>query len=155
MPEPANTSIRTHLSERLPRETWIAIAIYAIGLVAYALPSGARLRSHSNDNHFVHLAYGWLHGRLDLGGPPPHSNDWSQLEWVTTNDGHDYKGTYVPGSGESFKTIRGKTITIPPAEVKQAWQRLQSCSGIETLGLMTHLANADDRQKPTLDERAA
>lgn len=36
-------------------------------------------------------------------------------------------------------------LGIAPAEVKQAWQRLQSCSGIETLGLMTHLANADDR----------
>ena len=36
-------------------------------------------------------------------------------------------------------------LGIAPAEAKSAWQRLQSCSGIETLGLMTHLANADDR----------
>jgi alanine racemase len=36
-------------------------------------------------------------------------------------------------------------LGIAPAEAKFAWQRLQSCSGIETLGVMTHLANADDR----------
>ena len=36
-------------------------------------------------------------------------------------------------------------LGIAPAEAKSAWQRLQSCSGVETLGLMTHLANADDR----------
>ena len=36
-------------------------------------------------------------------------------------------------------------LGIAPAEAKSAWQRLQSCSGVEPLGLMTHLANADDR----------
>jgi hypothetical protein len=99
------------------REWKIAGLIYLIGVLAYAAPSGQRLRQHANDNHYVHLAYGWLHGRLDLGGPPPHSNDWAQLDWVYTKDGKLHKGTFAPGSTETFKTLRGKLETIPATEI--------------------------------------
>ncbi|MEO6696384.1 MAG: alanine racemase, partial [Gammaproteobacteria bacterium] len=36
-------------------------------------------------------------------------------------------------------------LGIALSDAKSAWQRLQSCSEIKTLGVMTHLANADDR----------
>lgn len=36
-------------------------------------------------------------------------------------------------------------LGIALSDAKSAWQRLQSCSSIKTLGVMTHLANADDR----------
>ncbi len=36
-------------------------------------------------------------------------------------------------------------LGIAPAEAESAWRRLQSCPAAEPLGLMTHLANADDR----------
>lgn len=101
------------------RELRIAAILYFLAVAAYALPSGRRIRQHTNDNHYVHLAYGWLHGRLDLGGPPPHSNDWAQLDWVWTKDGKLHKGQYLPGSAEQFKNLRGKLEAIPAGEVEK------------------------------------
>src|SRR5262245_17430521 len=91
--------------------------IYVVALGAYAGAAGRRITRPSNDNHYVHLAYGWLHGRLDLGAPPPHSNDWAQVDWVYLKDGRVEKGSYSAGSTEVFRTLKGKLVNIPPAEV--------------------------------------
>jgi hypothetical protein len=70
-------------AERMPSESiepqnvtnrkWsIALAIYVLVTIAcFATTSSARLASHTPYNHFALLADAWLHGRLDLGGPPP------------------------------------------------------------------------------------
>jgi hypothetical protein len=103
--------------KRISRETKLALLIYLVGLIAYAAPAGQRLRSHTNDNHYVHLAYGWLHGRLDLGGPPPHSNDWAEVQWIYLKDGTLLKGAYPSGSTTTFRTLKGKLVTITPDQV--------------------------------------
>lgn len=65
--------------------TWLwALACYSVLLVLYAAVAGsARLTDHSPYNHFALLAEAWLHGRLDLGGPPPDyagNNDFAQYD---------------------------------------------------------------------------
>jgi hypothetical protein len=105
------------LLSRIRRQHRIAIVIYVIGVIAYAAPSGQRLRQHTNDNHYVHLAYGWLHGRLDLGGPAPTSNDWATIEWIHLKDGTTLKGAMVSGSTSIFRTLRGKLVTLEPEQI--------------------------------------
>src|SRR5512140_708942 len=54
------------------RNLSLAIGIYALVTVACALTTAPdRLAAHTPYNHFALLADAWLHGRLDLGGPPP------------------------------------------------------------------------------------
>src|SRR3954468_21776472 len=58
--EPARRSLR------------IALGIYALVTCAcLATSAPERLAAHTPYNHFALLADAWLHGRLDLGGPPP------------------------------------------------------------------------------------
>ena len=71
----------------------------------------------SNDNHYVWLANDWLHGRLDLGQPPPHSNDWAQVEHVTLADGRHLRGAMMQGSSQMFRTLKGEIIQIDPATI--------------------------------------
>ena len=49
----------------------------------YCATSAGRLLRPSPNNHYVHLAYSWLHGRLDAGGSPPGTNDWACFDTVT------------------------------------------------------------------------
>lgn len=54
------------------RRWTIAAALYVfVTLVCFATTSSQRLESHTPYNHFALQADAWLHGRLDLGGPPP------------------------------------------------------------------------------------
>jgi hypothetical protein len=67
-----------------PRRTLlVAFGIYAVVTLACALTTAPeRLSGHTPYNHFALLADGWLHGRLDLGGPPPAytgNNDFALL----------------------------------------------------------------------------
>jgi hypothetical protein len=49
-----------------------AVLIYAIVTAVFlATTSRATLSGHTPYNHFALLAEAWIHGRLDLGGPPP------------------------------------------------------------------------------------
>ncbi len=54
------------------RRAAIAAVLYAIVTAAMlATTPPVRLAYHTPFNHFALLAEAWLHGRLDLGGPPP------------------------------------------------------------------------------------
>jgi hypothetical protein len=50
------------------RRPVLVFVFAAIGLCALA---GTRLTAPSKDNHFTHMAQGWLEGRLELPGEPP------------------------------------------------------------------------------------
>jgi hypothetical protein len=102
---------------RLSRDHKIALGVYLFSLAAYAAASSGRLRRHSDDDHYVWLAEGWLHKRLDLGGPPPHQNDWAQVEWITRKDGTLVKGAAVQGTTQTYKTFKGEIVMIPPDQV--------------------------------------
>lgn len=50
----------------------LALALYALVTVAcFVTVARDRLHAHTPANHFALLADAWLHGHLDLGGPPP------------------------------------------------------------------------------------
>jgi hypothetical protein len=58
--------------DRPRRPLLVALGIYALATVVFLLTSAPeRLAGHTPWNHFALLADAWLHGRLDLGGPPP------------------------------------------------------------------------------------
>lgn len=57
---------------RTRRTLHLAIGLYAlVTLVCLLTTAPERLAAHTPYNHFALLAEAWLHGRLDLGGPPP------------------------------------------------------------------------------------
>ncbi len=51
--------------------------IYVLAAGVYCAVLGPRLLEPSPDNHYAHLADGFLHGRLALEGRPPGTNDWA------------------------------------------------------------------------------
>jgi hypothetical protein len=71
--------------EDAERRRWlIAIAIYAaVTAVYFVTMARERFALHTPFNHFALLADAWLHGRLDLGAPPPAytgNNDFAVFE---------------------------------------------------------------------------
>src|SRR5579862_935310 len=71
-------------AEGARRRRLLALAIYvATTVVFFAFAAPATLRAHTPWNHYALQASAWLHGRLDLGGPPPPyagNNDFSEFD---------------------------------------------------------------------------
>jgi hypothetical protein len=62
-----------------------ALGVYAVVTAVFALTSPPEIfATHTQYNHFALLAEGWLHGHLDLGGPPP---DYTQHNDFALFDG--------------------------------------------------------------------
>ena len=100
--------------------TWKgAVVLYLAFAGAYLGASGPRLRQHSQYNHYVYLAEGWLHGRLALAGPPPNENDWAKVDVLVLKDGRTVKGTYGGrgGPADRFYPLTGKSTTIPSGDI--------------------------------------
>src|SRR6478672_7211153 len=96
----------------MQRNTKLFFALYAIFLAAYAASSGNRIRSHSGDNHFSYQAKMFLEHRLDLGHPPPSSNDWAEVEYLHLKDGRTVAGSYLRSQPYRFKELNGKVEMI-------------------------------------------
>ena len=65
----------------------MALLVYVCAEIVLALSCpGDRVTAHTPFNHFALLADAWLHGRLDLGGPPP--------DYTGFNDFAVYEGKY-------------------------------------------------------------
>ena len=66
------------------RRRTLALGIYALATAVFvACAAPETLRAHTPWNHFALQASAWLHGRLDLGGPPPAyagGNDFAEFE---------------------------------------------------------------------------
>lgn len=72
------------------------LLIFVLCSGLYCATSAERLLRPSANNHYVHLANAWLHGRLDLGPKPPGTNDWACFD--TLNQGPCPPGRYsFPG----------------------------------------------------------
>lgn len=95
----------------------VALLIYLFFAAVYAGTAGPRLQRPSTDTHFVYLADGWLHRRLDLGGPPPHSNDWAEVETLALRDGSTVKGQFLRGAGQRFRTLAGQIRAVSDSEI--------------------------------------
>jgi hypothetical protein len=104
--------------EKLFASRWGLVVIYVLSLGAYLAASGPRLKRHSQFNHFVYLADGWLHGRLSLKGEPPNENDWARVEVLTLNDGREVRGKFGSGAEDRFYFTTGGSETIDTAEIR-------------------------------------
>lgn len=60
----------------------LPLLIFASCAAVYGAMAGQRLTRPSANNHYVHLADAWLHGRLDLGPVAPGTNDWACYDTV-------------------------------------------------------------------------
>ena len=97
-----------------------ALVVYLAFTGAYLGASGGRLRAHSQYNHYVYLADGWLHGRLTLAGPPPNENDWAKIDVLKLKDGRELRGIYggrIGGPADRLYPLRGEPTTVPAAEI--------------------------------------
>lgn len=72
---------------------WLApFAIFLVCAGIYAATAAERLTRPSPNNHYVHLADAWLHGRLHVGSTAPGTNDWACFD--TLERGPCPKGRY-------------------------------------------------------------
>ncbi len=108
---------------KISRNVKMGLAIYAIFLVGYCLASGNRLFHHSLDIHFSYQADMWLHGRLDLGHPPPNSNDWAEVEYLHLKDGRTVAGTFVRANPYHFRELGGKIERITETDIANRWKK--------------------------------
>jgi len=84
------TSLRAWLTpETRSRRILLAFVIYAASSATYAAVAGpARLREHTQFNHYALLAEAWIHGRQSLAGGAP--------SYAANNDFAEYQGkTYI------------------------------------------------------------
>lgn len=82
-PEAEDRPRRWMLPGSRSRRLVLALGIYVACLAVYAIIAWPRLWVHSPYNHFALQAEAWLHGRHDLGGPPPAytaNNDFALFE---------------------------------------------------------------------------
>jgi hypothetical protein len=96
------------------------VILYVVFTGAYLGASANTLRQHSQYNHYVYLAQGWLHGRLALDGPPPNENDWAKVDVFKLKDGRELRGTYGSRSGgpsDRFYPLRGASETVTDAQI--------------------------------------
>lgn len=88
----------------------IPLVIFVLCLGVYGATSAGRLLRPSPNNHYVHLADAWLHGRLDIAGDPPGTNDWACFD--TLNRGPCPEGRYS-FSGPDAERYRWY-VSFPP-----------------------------------------
>jgi hypothetical protein len=74
----------------------IPLALYVLTAGVYCAVLGPRLLETSPDNHYAHLAEGFLEGRLSLPGRPPGTNDWACYD--TQLRGPCPPGFFFPGA---------------------------------------------------------
>lgn len=73
------------------------LAVFLAAFVALAVIAGRSLLRPSANNHFSHMAQGWLAGRLALPGDPPgyaarRHDDWGRVWTLTLADGATVRG---------------------------------------------------------------
>lgn len=73
-----------------------ALAVFLVAFAALALLAGGDLLRPSANNHYTHMADGWLHGRLALPGNPPGypraHDDWGRVHAWELKDGEVVRG---------------------------------------------------------------
>jgi hypothetical protein len=93
----------------LERRAWLrSLTLFVAAFGVLAALSGAQWNTASRDNHFVHMATGWLHGDVALKGRPPgycdakaraakrctghRFDDWSVVTTLELADGTSLRG---------------------------------------------------------------
>jgi hypothetical protein len=107
----------------MTRNAKLAGAIYLICVGVYAAASGNRLRSHSSDDHFAYQAQMFLQKRLDLGHPPPSSNDWAEVEYLHLKDDRTVAGSFLRSQPYRFRQLNGKVEMIEDKDIQNRWKK--------------------------------
>ncbi|HEY8379336.1 MAG TPA: hypothetical protein VIK91_22735, partial [Nannocystis sp.] len=108
-----------------------ALAVFAVAFAILAILAGADLLRPSANNHYSHMAQGWLEGRLTLAGNPPGwpraHDDWGRVHTLQLRDGSVLRGFPCRTRActerrrqervETFFTTTGETREIPLAQV--------------------------------------
>ncbi len=102
----------------MTRDIKIAACLYLVCVGIYAGTAAGRLRAPSGDTHFIWMADGWLHRRLDLARSPPHTNDWAEVEYLTLHDGKKVAGAFQRLNTGRFRSLDGKVRSIADSEIK-------------------------------------
>src|SRR4051812_38372910 len=97
------------------RNAKIAAGVYIAALACYLSGSGGRLLRPSSDLHFAYQADMLLHGRLDLGHPPPTMNDWAEVEYLHLKDGRTVAGSFLRSQPGRFRSLEGKVESVSDA----------------------------------------
>lgn len=100
-----------------------AIVVYLVFLAGFSAASGTRLLHRSTDTHFSYQADMFLHGRLDLGHPPPTSNDWAEVEYLHLKDGRTVAGTFLRSQPYHFRELDGTVETITNDRIANRWKK--------------------------------
>jgi hypothetical protein len=107
----------------ISRNLKMGLAVYAIFLFGYCAASGNRLLHHSSDIHFSYQADMFLHGHLELGHPPPNTNDWAEVDYLHLKDGRTIAGTFLRSNPTHFRTLEGKIERITPEDIANRWKK--------------------------------
>lgn len=108
---------------KLSRTGKLGLAVYAIFLIGYCCASGGRLLHRSTDIHFSYQADMFLHGHLDLGHPPPNTNDWAEVEYLHLKDGRTVAGTFLKSNPYHFRELDGKIERITNDDIANRWKK--------------------------------
>lgn len=95
----------------------IALFIWLLCTAVYATIAGQRLLRPSSDTHFVYQAESWLAGRLDLVRPPPHQNDWAEVEYLKLRDGSTAAGQFLRILPGRFRTLDGRVRPLSEPDI--------------------------------------
>lgn len=101
----------------MSRELRVSLILFVLFSAVFAATAGQRLLRPSTDTHFVYQAESWLHRRLDLGGAPPHQNDWAEVETLTLRSGRKVSGMFLRANPIRFRTLSGFVDEIPSTEI--------------------------------------
>ncbi len=101
----------------MTRDVKVALWLFVLSTVLFASTAGQRLRRPSTDTHFVYQAECFLSRRLDLGGPPPHANDWAEVETLTLQSGRKLTGQFLRTNPQRFRTLSGYTEEVSATDI--------------------------------------
>lgn len=101
----------------MSRDRRVAVWLFVLFTAIFGATAGQRLVRPSTDTHFVYQAESWLHRRLDLGGPPPHQNDWAEVETLTLRSGRKVSGMFLRANPTRFRTLSGFVDDIASTDI--------------------------------------
>jgi hypothetical protein len=118
---------------------WVRLAaVFVVALVGLCILAGEGLFRPSRDNHFVHMADGWKHGRLHHEGLPPgyctpelrrerrcrdHAfDDWAVVKTIAFRDGTVARG--FPCSTDACRVARKQRRVDTWWILDEGWREL-------------------------------
>ncbi|NOY91304.1 MAG: hypothetical protein GXP55_08845 [Deltaproteobacteria bacterium] len=87
----------------------LPLLVYLVCAAVYVGTLGPRALAPSPDNHYVHLANSWLHGRLDQIGGAPGTNDWACYDSVEHGPCPNNRWSF-PGQEDRYRFY----VSFPP-----------------------------------------